>query len=299
MASWDDPSNSNPSHVNVLQALAEKDTYSATLGQVNPAGYTDLPDGTMNWDNGQKLLRRLQSGVPEIVKISLAGGGTGASDAAGARSAFNVLEAGTGSNQNRTNSQNDSRFVSQARNISTSSPLGGGGPLSTDLIISIQDATTTKKGAVQLDNTLTSTSTAKALTAAQGKALNDTIAFNNNARITDINNTNATVEANRLYDKRRFVTFRVDWDGFGYDIYDVKGDATYWGLSVSRIATGQIRILTARSGVAGHATAIDASPIIVTARKPLGYTDDSIDFHSHTLAGTDVDNDLFVTLYAY
>lgn len=118
MASWNDPSNSNPVHVNLLQDLANKDTYSATMGQVNLGAYTDLPDGTMNWDNGQKLLRRVQSGTPEVVKISLAGGGTGASDAAGARAAFNVLEAGTGATQSRTNTQNDARFIRQSSDFS-------------------------------------------------------------------------------------------------------------------------------------------------------------------------------------
>jgi|GEM_PF-2587463 len=173
MASWNDPSNSSPVHVNLLQDLANKDTYAATMGQTNLGAYTDLPDGTMNWDNGQKLLRRVQSGTPEVVKISLAGGGTGASDAAGARSAFNVLEAGTGAAQSRTNTQNDSRFVQGSRSISTTSPLQGGGDLSANRTLSIQDASTTQKGAVQLENTLNSTSTSLALTAAQGKILGD------------------------------------------------------------------------------------------------------------------------------
>jgi len=173
MASWNDPSNSNPVHVNLLQDLANKDTYAATMGQTNLGAYTDLPDGTMNWDNGQKLLRRVQSGTPEVVKISLAGGGTGASDAAGARAAFNVLEAGTGATQSRTNTQNDTRFVQQTRTVNTTPPLNGGGALSGNLTLSIQDSTTTQKGAVQLNNTLTSTSTSQALTAAQGKVLKD------------------------------------------------------------------------------------------------------------------------------
>jgi hypothetical protein len=175
MASWNNPSNSQPATPSILKDLADKDTYSATMGQVNLGAYTDLPDGVMNWDNGQKLLRRLQSGTPEVVKISLAGGGTGASDADGARAAFNVLEAGTGAAQSRTNTQNDSRFVQGSRSISTTSPLHGGGDLSANRTLSIQDASTTQKGAVQLENTLNSTSTTKALTAAQGKALNDAI----------------------------------------------------------------------------------------------------------------------------
>ena len=174
MPSWNDPSNSNPSHVDVLQDLAEKDSYALTMGQTSTV-YTDLPTGTMKADNGQKLLRRREGGTDEPFVISLAGGGTGATSAAGARGTLEVLKSGTDGGEARTNTQNDGRFVQQTRTVSTTTPLAGGGALSGDLTLSIQDATTAQKGAVQLDNTLTSTATDKALTAAQGKALKDEI----------------------------------------------------------------------------------------------------------------------------
>lgn len=85
--------------------------------------------------------------------VSIAGGGTGATTAEGA---INALGGAPSS-----------------RNINTASPLKGGGDLSSDLSLSIQDGTTSQKGAVQLNNTLSSTSTTQALTAAQGKVLND------------------------------------------------------------------------------------------------------------------------------
>jgi len=174
MPSWNDPSNSNPSHVDVLQDLADKDAYALTMGQTSTV-YTDLPTGTMKADNGQKLLRRREGGTDEPFVISLAGGGTGATSAAGARGTLEVLKSGTDGGEARTNTQNDGRFVQQTRTVSTTTPLAGGGALSGDLTLSIQDATTAQKGAVQLDNTLTSTATDKALTAAQGKALKDEI----------------------------------------------------------------------------------------------------------------------------
>lgn len=172
---WNEPTNSNPAHPNVLADLNNKDSYCATMGQTN-AGFTNIPEGTMNWDHGSKFFRRKEGGAFLPVQISLSGGGTGASDAAGARAALEVNKAGQGTAEARTNQQNDQVYCQLSRSINTASPLQGGGQLDNDVNLSIQDATTAQKGAVQLDNTLTSTSTTKALTAAQGKVLNDGIA---------------------------------------------------------------------------------------------------------------------------
>ena len=171
MADWTKPNNSDPAHVNVLQDLADKDTYSGTMGQAGT--YTSRPEGFMIWDNIAKLFKRLTGGVETIQTLSLAGGGTGANDAAGVRTAINVNEAGTGGAQTRTNDQTDAINAPLTRQIATTSPLQGGGTLESDKTLSIQDATTAQKGATQLNNTLTSTSTAQALTAAQGKVLSD------------------------------------------------------------------------------------------------------------------------------
>ena len=171
---WNEPTNSNPAHPNVLADLNSKDSYCATMGQTN-AGFTNIPEGAMNWDHGSKFFRRKEGGAFLPVQISLSGGGTGASDAAGARTALEVNKAGQGTAEARTNQQNDQVYCQLSRSINTASPLQGGGQLDSDVNLSIQDATTAQKGAVQLDNTLTSTSTAKALTAAQGKVLSEKI----------------------------------------------------------------------------------------------------------------------------
>ena len=60
-----------------------------------------------------------------------------------------------------------------ARTIATTSPLKGGGNLSSNLTLSIDSATTSKKGAVQLTNSVTSTSTTLAASAAAVKAAYD------------------------------------------------------------------------------------------------------------------------------
>jgi len=60
-----------------------------------------------------------------------------------------------------------------ARTIATTSPLKGGGNLSSNLTLSIDSATTSKKGAVQLTNSVTSTSTTLAASAKAVKAAYD------------------------------------------------------------------------------------------------------------------------------
>ena len=173
MANWETPNNSDPVHVNVLQELADKDTHGATMGQSGT--YTNRPEGFMIWDNVAKLFKRLTGAVETVVTLSLSGGGTGANNAAGVRTAINVNEAGAGGTQTRTNAQADAINTPLTRNIATTSPLQGGGTLEADKTLSIQDATTGQKGATQLNNTLTSTSTAQASTAAQAKVLKDLV----------------------------------------------------------------------------------------------------------------------------
>lgn len=83
--------------------------------------------------------------------------------------------------------------------------LTGGGAIAFDtstpstITISTKDASTTQKGVVQLNNTLTSTSTTQALTAAQGKALNDAITTANGKITTNTNNiASLTTKVNAL-----------------------------------------------------------------------------------------------------
>ena len=174
MADWNKPNNSDPNHVSVLSDLADKDTFAVTMRQAGGT-FTNIPEGAMAYDNIAKLFKRLTSSVETIQEISIAGGGTGAGTAAGARTAFNVLEAGTGASQVRTNAQADAINAPLTRTIATTSPLQGGGDLSTNRTLTVDDATTAQKGVTQLNNTLVSSATDQALTAAQGKVMKDAV----------------------------------------------------------------------------------------------------------------------------
>lgn len=221
----------------------------------------------------------------DVVPVSITGGGTGASTAAGARTTLNVNEKGTLAAQVRSNAESDALYVPQSRTISTAGALNGGNSLDSNISLTVDSATTSQQGVVQLFNGLNSTSTTQALTAAQGKVLKD---------YTDSSIATANTQATQ-----RFITFRLDWNGTNLTIFDIKGDNTYWGLSAFRISSGKYRIFTNRSGCIGQAIAIDDDPIIATTRKPLGYTDDTVDFLTFNTSGTAVDQDLIITLYAY
>ncbi len=93
--------------------------------------------------------------VLRLDTVPVAKGGTGATTAAGALTSLSAVPA--------------------ARTLSTTAPLSGGGDLSVNRTLSVAAATTEAAGVVKLNNTLTSTSTTEALTAAQGKVLNDAI----------------------------------------------------------------------------------------------------------------------------
>lgn len=228
MADWEKPNNSEPAHPNVLRDLADKDTHTGTMGQSGT--YTNRPEGFMIWDNIAKLFKRLTGGIETIVKLSIAGGGTGGATAAEARANLGTNEAGTGAAQTRTNAENDTIYTPLTRTISTGGALSGGGSLDGDLSLSIADSSTTTKGAVQLDNTLTSTATDKALTAAQGKVLKD-----------DVDTLQGEVDLN---------TAKVDVGFYQTATLGVSGDLTGGSCKVVRVGD-----MVTISGYFSHASA--------------------------------------------
>lgn len=82
---------------------------------------------------------------------------------------------GTTASEVRVNSENDAKFVDKTRTVSTSGALSGGGDLSANRTLTVRNASTTQTGVVQLESGLTSTSTTKAATASTVKALKDDV----------------------------------------------------------------------------------------------------------------------------
>lgn len=187
MANWNTPNNSEPSHENVLKALADKDTYSLTMGQAGGI-WTNQPVGAMLWNNSAAYFQRWDGSNAIPVVISVAGGGTGASTAVQARANLGANDAGnlttgtlptgrlsgtysinisgnaaTATNAtNATNAAdsallqgNNAAFYRNASNLNA-------GTVPAALLAS---ASTSTAGIVQLNNTLTSTSTTEAATA--------------------------------------------------------------------------------------------------------------------------------------
>ncbi len=132
-------------YVNVLPQVRDNDAALAKM--FNGVSVSNIPVNAVRFQGGAFSL---WNGLTwNTQAISLGAGGTGATSASGARTNLNVLEAGTGASQARTNTQNDAQFVAQTRQVNTTAPLAGGGSLSGNLTLSIGNASTTAKGVVE------------------------------------------------------------------------------------------------------------------------------------------------------
>lgn len=169
-ADFDTPTIAGESYVDILSGIRAKFEVVSTMSY-GGAVQGSIPTNAVQFLDGR--LQKWDGSSFQNAPISITGGGTGASTAGGARSALGVPQVGTLAGQVRTNGESDLLYVPTSRQVSTSGALTGGGTLDGDVTVSIADASTSAKGAVQLYNGLNSTSTSLALTAAQGKALLD------------------------------------------------------------------------------------------------------------------------------
>lgn len=172
----------NDSYINVLDDVRAKDDALAVM--FNGVSLTDIPVNAVNFSGGVFGLWNGSSFVTQPVAIG--GGGTGATTAAGARTALGVTST--------TDLAAD--YLSKAGNFSglTDKPAArteldvygkSETYTKTEVDARTPDASTSVKGLVQLNNTLTSTSTTLALTAAQGKVLKDTVDGKTNEAYVD------------------------------------------------------------------------------------------------------------------
>jgi hypothetical protein len=82
MADWNANVTPTQAHDTILSLLAGRDIDAVTLGET---AYTNPPDGAIEYNRAGNKLRRWFGAVWNDLLLSIAGGGTGASTAAGAR----------------------------------------------------------------------------------------------------------------------------------------------------------------------------------------------------------------------
>lgn len=134
----------------------------------NGVSASNIPINAIQYSGGVFGLWNGSSFSP--VPVSVSGGGTGAVTASEARLNLGIL----------SQVESNAVYMQQSANLSD---LTNKGTARTELDVYskaesnaiVPAASTSVQGKVQLNNTLTSTSTSQALTAAQGKALNDLI----------------------------------------------------------------------------------------------------------------------------
>lgn len=154
-ADFDKPTVSN-THVNVLSQLRDNQTSLARM--FSDGGEANIPPRSVRFLNNTMYL--WNGSTWDVAPVAIGGGGTGAETAANARANL-----GTDVATNVTSGVFSSdRIPTISIADKTSGTLDGD---------RVDQSTTSERGTVQLSNTLTSTSTTQALTAAQGKALQD------------------------------------------------------------------------------------------------------------------------------
>ena len=155
-ADFDKPTVSN-THVNVLPQIIDNQTSLARM--FSDGGEVNVPLRSVRFLNN--IMYLWNGSIWEVAPVAIGGGGTGAETSAAARTSL-----GTNVATNITSGVFDTdRIPTISIADKTSGTLDGD---------RVDQSTTSERGTVQLNNTLTSTSTAQALTAAQGKALKDT-----------------------------------------------------------------------------------------------------------------------------
>ena len=199
-ADLEQPTISN-THVNVLPQIVDNQTSLARM--FSDGGEANVPLRSVRFLNN--IMYLWNGSIWEVAPIAIGGGGTGAETAVVARANL-----GTNVATNVTSGVfNADRIPTISISDKTSGTLDGD---------RVDQSTTSERGTVQLNNTLTSTSTTQALTAAQGKALKDT---------ADSLASTVSGKQNQIF------SVTVDWNGSVYDAL---------GYSFSRASAGRLTI---------------------------------------------------------
>tara|TARA_R110000751_G_scaffold5187_1_gene24150 strand:- start:399 stop:1259 length:861 start_codon:yes stop_codon:yes gene_type:complete len=228
-ADLEQPTISN-THVNVLPQIVDNQTSLARM--FSDGGEANVPLRSVRFLNNTMYL--WNGSTWEVAPIAIGGGGTGAETAAAARANL-----GTNVATNVTSGVfNADRIPTISISDKTSGTLDG---------TRVDQSTTGARGTVQLNNTLTSTSTTQALTAAQGKVLKDTaVQLNNTLTSTSTAQALTAAQGKVLKDtadslantvsgkQNQILSTTVEWNG---SFYDAIG-----GYFFSRTSAGRLTI---------------------------------------------------------
>lgn len=248
---FDEPTVSS-THVNIWPQIRDNQTSLARM--FSDGGESNIPLRSVRFLNNTMYL---WSGTQwDVAPIAVIGGGTGAETAASARANLGTniatnVDAGVFSAD---------RIPALDILTKTSGILGGS---------RVDQSTTSARGTVQLNNTLTSTSTALALTAAQGKALKDT----------------ADSLASEVAGKQDNVfAVKVDWNGSLYDSV---------GYSFSRASAGRLTLTHNKNNASAvfFATGLNPSINVSFNNAQSNTIDVTID---NVVTNAAVDSDFFI-----
>lgn len=231
----------NDSYINVLDDVRAKDDALAVM--FNGVSLTDIPVNAVNFSGGVFGLWNGSSFV--TTPVAIGGGGTGATTAAGARTALGVtsttdLAAGYLSKAGNFSGLTDKPAARTELDVYGKSETYSQAEVNTRT----PDASTSVKGLVQLNNTLTSTSTTLALTAAQGKVLNDKVVAGNTPQLiwqpagaAENNVTDAEILADSGFVVKPGIYFLVSDSGDKYTV-------PVLSISGNSFGTCQVSVLT-------------------------------------------------------
>lgn len=153
-------------YTEILPQIRDNQNVNAVM--FNNVSASNIPINAVQFVSGQFNL--WDGGAWNVSPVAVAGGGTGATNAANARANLGVS----------STSESDLAYLKITSNLSD---LNNKSTARDELDVygksEMPDATTSVKGFTQLNNTLTSTSIDQALTAAQGKTLKDQQDINN------------------------------------------------------------------------------------------------------------------------
>lgn len=250
-ADLEQPTISN-THVNVLPQIVDNQTALARM--FSDGGEANIPLRSVRFLNNAFQL--WNGSAWDVAPIAVSGGGTGAQTAANARDNL-----GTNNAVNITQGTLDAaRIPTLSITDKTSGTLGG---------TRVDQATIGVRGTVQLNNTLTSTSTTQALTAAQGKALKDT---------ADSLSTTVAGKQSQVF------AAIVAWQ---FGVYDSTG------FSFSRASAGRVTMTHNKnnSGAVFFANSLDPSVNISFDNAQANTIDIAID---NVVTNTAVDSSFFI-----